>query len=73
MVAESKYQFERLTPIDNIESDVYEDAINYVFENPDVKNVANNDKAGLCHYLWRLRRRLGRFKAREILVGLAGR
>lgn len=40
MVAERKYQFERLTPNDNIDLDVYEDAINYVFENPDVKNVA---------------------------------
>lgn len=40
MVAERKYQFERLTPTDNIDLDVYEDAINYVFENPDVKNVA---------------------------------
>lgn len=40
VVAERKCQFERLTPIDNIDLDVYEDAINYVFENHDVKNVA---------------------------------
>lgn len=39
-MAESKYRFERLTPIDNIDLDVYEDAIDYVFDNPDVKNVA---------------------------------
>lgn len=39
-MAERKYHFERLTPIDNIDLDVYEDAINYVFKNPDVKNVA---------------------------------
>lgn len=39
-MAESKYIFEQLTPIDNVELDVYEAAINYVFENPDVKNVA---------------------------------
>lgn len=39
-MAESKYKFERLTPIDNIDLDVYEDAINYVFDNSDVKNVA---------------------------------
>lgn len=39
-MAERKYQFERLTPIDNMDLDVYEDAINYVFENFDVKNVA---------------------------------
>ena len=35
-----KYQFERLTPIDNMDLDVYEDAIDYVFDNSDVKNVA---------------------------------
>ena len=39
-MAERKYQFERLTPTDNIDLDVYEDAIDYVFENSDVKNVA---------------------------------
>lgn len=37
---ESKYKFERLTPIDNMNLDVYEDAIDYVFDNSDVKNVA---------------------------------
>lgn len=39
-MAESKYHFERLTPIDNMDLVVYEDAINYVFDNPDIKNVA---------------------------------
>lgn len=39
-MAESKYRFQRLTPIDNIDLDVYEDAVDYVFDNPDVKNVA---------------------------------
>lgn len=39
-MAERKYQFERLTPIDNMDLDVYEEAIDYVFNNPDVKNVA---------------------------------
>lgn len=39
-MAERKYQFERLTPIDNMNLDVYEDAINYAFENSDVRNVA---------------------------------
>lgn len=39
-MTESKYKFERLTPIDNIDLDVYEDAINYIFDNSDVKNVA---------------------------------
>lgn len=39
-MAESKFKFERLTPTDDINLDVYEDAINYVFDNSDVKNVA---------------------------------
>ena len=34
------YHFERLTPVDDIDLDVYEDAINYVFDNSDIKNVA---------------------------------
>ena len=37
---ESKYKFERLTPTDNVDLDVYEEAIDYVFENHDIKNVA---------------------------------
>ena len=37
---ERKFNFERLTPIDNVKMDVYEDAINYAFDNPDIKNVA---------------------------------
>ena len=37
---EKKYHFERLTPIDYIDLDVYEDAIDYVFDNSDVRNVA---------------------------------
>lgn len=40
VMAERKYQFERLTPTANVDLDVYEDAINYIFENPDVKNIA---------------------------------
>ena len=39
-MAESRFHFERLTPIDNMDLDVYEDAIDYVFDNLDVKNVA---------------------------------
>lgn len=29
-MAERKYQFERLTPIDNMDLDVYEEAIDYL-------------------------------------------
>ena len=35
-----KYKFERLTPIDNMDLNVYEEAINFVFDNTDVRNVA---------------------------------
>ena len=31
-MAENKYHFERLTPIDNMDLDVYEEAIDYVFK-----------------------------------------
>lgn len=37
---ERTYHFERLTPIDDVDLDVYEEAINYVFDNSDIKNVA---------------------------------
>ena len=39
-MSERKYQFERLTPIDNMDLDVYGEAIDYVFDNSDIKNVA---------------------------------
>lgn len=39
-MAENKYHFERLTPTDSLDLNVYEEAIDYVFNNPDVKNVA---------------------------------
>ncbi len=42
-MAESRYHFERLTPIDNMELDVYEDAIDYVFDNAECKE---------CCYFW---------------------
>ena len=39
-MAEKAYTFEKLTPVDDTDISVYENAINYVFENDDVKNVA---------------------------------
>lgn len=39
-VAESKYNFERLTPTGNVNIDVYVQAIDFVFKHPDIKNVA---------------------------------
>lgn len=39
-MAERTHHFERLTPIDNMDLDVYEEAIDYAFYNSDIKNVA---------------------------------
>ena len=39
-MAESKYKFERLTPTDDVDLVVYEEAIDYVFQNPDIKSRA---------------------------------
>lgn len=35
-MAESKYKFERLTPTDDVDLAVYEEAIDYVFQNSDI-------------------------------------
>lgn len=32
--------FEKLTPVDNIDLDIYEDAMDFIFKNHDIKNVA---------------------------------
>lgn len=39
-MTKNKYKFERLTPNEDVKLDVYEEAINYAFENPDIKNIA---------------------------------
>lgn len=35
-----EYKFQKLTPINDIELGVYEDAMNYIFENNDIRNIA---------------------------------
>lgn len=40
---ERTYHFERLTPINDVDLNVYEEAINYVFNNSDIRNVAISD------------------------------
>ncbi|MDE5415725.1 YobI family P-loop NTPase [Alkalihalobacterium chitinilyticum] len=35
-----KHKFQKLTPVNNVDLKLYEDAINYIFDNPDVRNVA---------------------------------
>lgn len=39
-MAERTHHFERLKPIDNMDLTVYEEAIDYAFDNSDIKNVA---------------------------------
>ncbi len=39
-MSEKKYNFQKLTPIKNANLNVYEDALNFIFENNDIKNVA---------------------------------
>lgn len=36
----NKYNFQKLTPINNAELKIYDDALNFVFDNNDIKNVA---------------------------------
>lgn len=36
-MAENKYHFERLTLTDSVDLNIYEEAIDYVFDNPDVR------------------------------------
>lgn len=37
---EKKFHFEKLAPIDNADIEVYEEAINFAFENADIRNIA---------------------------------
>lgn len=39
-MADREYHFQKLTPINNADISVYEEAINFVFHNSDIKNVA---------------------------------
>lgn len=39
-MSENRYRFERLTPTDNVDLRIYEDAIDYIFDNSDIRNVA---------------------------------
>jgi len=40
MVSDKDYHFQKLTPIGNAELKIYDDALNFVFANDDIKNVA---------------------------------
>lgn len=40
LMGDKKYFFQKLTPVSNADMSVYEEAINFAFDNSDVKNVA---------------------------------
>lgn len=46
MMCKSDYKFQKLTPTDSVELSVYENAINFIFENSDIKNVAISGSYG---------------------------
>ena len=39
-MASEKYKFQKLTPVHDTKLSIYKDALDFVFENPDIKNVA---------------------------------
>lgn len=39
-MGKNKYNFQKLTPVSNIDLNVYEDAIDYIFSHSDIRNVA---------------------------------
>lgn len=41
-----KYRFEKLTPVSNIDISIYESAIDFAFEDPDIKNIAISGSYG---------------------------
>lgn len=40
IMASEKYKFQKLTPVHDAKLSIYKDALDFVFENPDIKNVA---------------------------------
>nr|WP_228723133.1 hypothetical protein [Limnobaculum xujianqingii] len=39
-MGDNSYKFQKLTPISDVELGIYEDAIDFVFDNDDLKNIA---------------------------------
>ena len=40
LLGENKYKFQKLTPVKDVDMTLYGDALDFVFDNPDVRNVA---------------------------------
>lgn len=45
-MGDKKYKFQKLTPVGDIDLGIYEDAINFVFDNDDLKNIAISGQYG---------------------------
>ncbi|WP_368879890.1 YobI family P-loop NTPase [Proteus mirabilis] len=45
-MGDEKYKFQKLTPTSDIDLGIYEDAINFVFDNDDLKNIAISGQYG---------------------------
>jgi len=39
-MGENKHKFQKLTPVDSVDLALYEDALDFIFDNPDIRNVA---------------------------------
>lgn len=63
-IPKSKYKFENLTPRNDVELDIYEDALNYIFHNPDVRNIALSGaySAGKSSILASYKKKYGQIK-----------
>ena len=46
-MAENRYNFQKLTPINQADINAYMEALNYVFENSDIKNVGVSERNGI--------------------------
>ncbi|QEZ92889.1 hypothetical protein [Proteus sp. CD3] len=45
-MSDKKYKFQKLTPVSDIDLGIYEDAINFAFDNDDLKNIAISGQYG---------------------------
>lgn len=45
-MGDKKYKFQKLTPVGDIDLGIYEDAINFAFDNDDLKNIAISGQYG---------------------------
>lgn len=46
-MGENKHKFQKLTPVDSVDLALYEDALDFIFDNPDIRNVAISGAYGV--------------------------